>query len=107
MTREVTQQGFIWTHIGVIVAVIIAAGTGAIAWGQTQEKVKGLEGRQDRIEKSLENLRTEQTAIQHQQQRNTGTLEKLDERSKQGARTQQRILNAVDRLDQRLDGNPR
>jgi len=96
MTRELTPKGSTMTHAAVIVAVVIAAATGAIAWGQTQEKVGTLEKQQERYE-------LKQHSMQIQQQRNSATLERLDERSKRESVQQQRILDAVQRLDERLD----
>ena len=95
-TEPVTEKKFIAVHGAVILTVILVAGSGLVAWGQTQKEIQHLAGRQDTVEHILENIRDAQAE-------HGAALRGLAVQNANLTRTQQRVLDAVERLDSRLD----
>jgi len=83
----------IWDKLSVCVLLFTLIVGGAVAWGQTTQRVDSIEKKQAGIERSVE-------ATREIAQQNLATVRALDERST-------RILETIERIERRLEARNR
>ena len=103
MDKAPTKKNLLEGAGSILVAIVAAGITGAIAWGATQEKVSQNQIGIEKLQQDSTSLEQKIDDLRSGQQQNKQMLERLDERSKGQQQQQEQIIRQLDDIGRRLN----